>query len=151
MIQPHQRRWVEANLIENDIPFVVFGGVAVKYYRPDRQTDDLDIFVGADEQTIERLVTNISALAADPNSRAKLRDRRVGHFKVGEPHRIDVLTYAPGLEIEEALRTAEAFELEGVAIPILGRELLISHKRAVGEPKDLADVELLLKGSGHPH
>lgn len=104
----------------------------------------MDIFVGADEATIERLVENIPQLASDPKSRAKLRDPRVAHFKVGAPLSIDVLTHAPGLEIGEALRTAEVIDLDGVSIPILSKPLLIAHKREVGEPKDLADVELLL-------
>jgi hypothetical protein len=144
LIQPHQRRWIEKNLIDHDIPFVVFGGVAVKHYRPDRQTDDVDIFVGADDLTIERLVAGIIQLCDDPNARAKLRDPRVGHFKVGEPLKIDVLTFAPGLEILEAVRTAEVLDLDGVPIPILSLDLLIAHKRAVGEPKDLKDIELLV-------
>jgi hypothetical protein len=144
LIQPHQRRWIEKHLIDDDIPFVIFGGVAVKHYRPDRPTDDVDIFVGADDLTIERLVAGITQLRDDPKARAKLRDPRVGHFKVGEPLKIDVLTFAPGLEILEAVRTAELLVLEGVAIRILSLDLLIAHKRAVGEPKDLKDIELLL-------
>lgn len=146
LMRPHQRRWIEENLVDNDVAFVVFGGVAVKHYRPERQTTDVDIFVGADEQTIERLVANIPQLQADPKSRAKLRDYRVAHFKVGEPISIDVLTHAPGLEIGEALRTAEVIDLDGVEIPILSKVLLIEHKRAVGEPRDLEDVALLQAG-----
>jgi hypothetical protein len=144
LIQPHQRRWIEENLIDNDIPFVIFGGVAVKHYWPDRSTDDVDIFVGAEDGTIERLVENIPQLESDPKSRAKLRDPRVAHFKVGAPINIDVLTHASGLEIGEALRTAEVIDLDGVSLPILNKDMLIAHKREVGEPKDLADVELLL-------
>jgi len=144
LIQPHQRRWIEENLIDNDIPFVIFGGVAVKHYCQGRSTDDVDIFVGADDGTIERLVVNIPQLSVDPNSRAKLRDPRVAHFKVGEPIKIDVLTHAPGLEIGQALRTAEVLDLDGVSLPILSKDMLIAHKRKVGEPKDLSDVELLL-------
>lgn len=131
-------------MIDNNIPFVIFGGVAVKHYCPARSTDDVDIFVGANEGTIERLVLNISQLSADSKSLAKLRDPRVAHFKVGEPIRIDVLTHAPGLEIGLALRKAEMADLDGVPIPILSKDMLIAHKREVGEPKDLADVELLL-------
>ncbi|MEQ9567928.1 MAG: hypothetical protein RLN85_19320, partial [Pseudomonadales bacterium] len=59
LIQPHQRRWIESNLIDHDIPFVVFGGVAVKYYRPNRKIDDIDIFIGADDIVIGRLVAGI--------------------------------------------------------------------------------------------
>lgn len=144
LIQPHQRRWIEKNLIDHDIPFVVFGGVAVKYYRPDRQTHDVDIFVGAEDLTIERLVAGITQLRDDPKARIKLRHPLIGHFKVGEPLKIDVLTFAPGLEIEEAVRSAEVLDLNGLPIPILSLDLLIAHKRAVGEPKDLEDIELLL-------
>ena len=144
LIQPHQRRWIERNLIDHDIPFVVFGGVAVKYYRPDRKIDDVDIFVGADDIMIGRLVAGIPQLRDDPEVHAKLRNPCVGHFKVGKPYKIDVLTFAPCLESVEAVQTSESLDLNGVSIPILSLDLLIAHKRAVGEPKDLEDIELLL-------
>ncbi|RWO41383.1 nucleotidyltransferase [Mesorhizobium sp.] len=143
LIQSHQLRWIEHNLIDNDVPFVVIGGVAVKFHSPARETEDVDLFVGADPIVIERLVAGIPDLALDPKAKAKLLDHRVGHFKVAGQHKIDVLSFAPGLDFEEAHRTAEIYELDGAAIRILNRPLLIAHKRAVGEPKDLEDVKLL--------
>lgn len=143
LILPHQLRWMERYLTENDVPYVVIGGVAVKFYRPERETADVDVFIGADAAKIERLVAGIPALASDPNAKAKLLDSRVAHFKVAGEHMIDVLSFAPGLEFEEAHRTAEICVLDGVAVPILRRDMLIAHKSAVGEPKDLEDVKLL--------
>lgn len=134
---------MEQNLIDNDIPFVVIGGVAVKYHCPARKTEDVDLFVGADPLVIERLVAGVPALALDPNAKAKLLDHRVGHFKVGGEYRIDVLSFAPGIKFEEAYRTAPVYELNGTSIRILSRPLLIAHKRTVREPKDLEDVQLL--------
>ena len=143
LMQPHQRRWIEGNLLDHDIPFVVIGGVAVKFYCPARETSDIDLFVGSDPATIARLVAAIPKLAADPDAKAKLLDWRVGHFTVEQPHQIDVLSFAPGLEIDEAVRTSEMVEIEGVPIPILSLTLLIAHKLAVNEFKDLEDVRLL--------
>ncbi|MDD7973943.1 nucleotidyltransferase [Roseinatronobacter alkalisoli] len=143
LIQPHQLRWIERNLIDHDIPFVVIGGVAVKFYHPARDTGDVDLFVGAEPSTISRLVAAIPKLSADQNARAQLLDRRVAHFKVEGLYKIDVLTFAPGLEIEEAVSTAEIFEVDSVPIPIVSRRLLIAHKLAVNEPKDMEDVKLL--------
>jgi len=148
LIEPHQLRWIEENLIDHDIPFVVIGGVAVKFYHTARNTADVDLFVGSDPTTVTRLVEAIPKLSADPNAKVKLLDRRVAHFKVGEPHKIDILTFAPGLEIGEAVDTAETLQMGGATIPILSRPLLIAHKLAVNEPKDHEDVKLLQKAGG---
>ncbi|RWP42424.1 MAG: hypothetical protein EOR04_11445 [Mesorhizobium sp.] len=143
LIQPHQLRWMEHNLTDNDVPFVVIGGVAVKFHFPARETEDVDLFVGADPVVIERLVAGIPDLAQDPKAKAQLLDQKVGHFKVAGEHKIDVLSFAPGLDFGEAHRTAETCEFDGISIRILSRPLLIAHKRAVGEPKDLEDVKHL--------
>ncbi|MER9368177.1 nucleotidyl transferase AbiEii/AbiGii toxin family protein [Mesorhizobium sp. M0518] len=143
LMQPHQVRWIEHNLIANDIAFVVTGGVAVKFYHPARETEDVDLFTGADPGSIDKMVASIPALAQNPKARAELLDRRVGHFKVGGEHRIDVLTFAPALVFSEAFATAEIANINGVDIPILSRALLIAHKTEAGDPKDLADVALL--------
>ncbi|MCL8000427.1 nucleotidyltransferase [Brucella sp. 21LCYQ03] len=144
-IQPHQLRWIERNLTAIDIPFVVIGGFAVQYYYSARETEDVDLFIGADPSVIERLVLGIRELARDPCAKVKLLDQSVGHFKVGGEHKIDVLSFAPALNFDEAYRTAEPFELEGVALPILSRALLIDHKKAVGDKKDLEDIRRLEK------
>lgn len=146
LIQPHQVRWIERNLIDNDVPFVVIGGVAVKYYRAARQTEDVDLFVGANSDVIHRMVAAIPDVARDPKAIAKLLEPKVGHFEVGGPHQIDVLSFAPGLDFDEAYRTAQPCDLAGVNFPMLSKSLLIKHKLEVGEPKDLADVELLQRG-----
>ena len=89
-------------------------------------------------------MAGIPRLAQDPTSKVKLVSKKAGSIQVGGDHRIDVLCVAPGLDFEEAYRTAVLYETKDAVIPILNRQLLIAHKRAVGEPKDLDDVKLLM-------
>ncbi|MEP9374922.1 hypothetical protein [Mesorhizobium sp. KR1-2] len=87
----------------------------MKFYDPAREAEDVDLFVGADPSVIERLVAGIPDLALDPKAKAKLLDQRVGHFKVAGEYKVDVLSFALGLNFEEAFCTAEICELDGVA------------------------------------
>jgi hypothetical protein len=65
-------------------------------------------------------------------------------YEIGlAPRRIDVLTDISGVSFDEAWASRVLGDLEGVAVPFLGREALIANKRASGRLKDLADVERL--------
>jgi hypothetical protein len=44
---------------------------------------------------------------------------------------------------EEASKNRVVVEIEGLEIPVLGREELIRNKRVVGRTRDLADIEEL--------
>lgn len=59
------------------------------------------------------------------------------------PLKIEVLTQISGVNFEDALREAKAFELDGYRIPYIGMAALIANKRAAARHKDLADVEEL--------
>jgi hypothetical protein len=52
-------------------------------------------------------------------------------------------TSISGVAFEEALRTATVVEIAGIRVPFLGREALLTNKRAAGREKDLLDVKLL--------
>jgi hypothetical protein len=48
-----------------------------------------------------------------------------------------------GITFAEAAADGETFEVEGRAIPIIGRSALIKNKRAAGRDQDLVDVNVL--------
>ena len=48
-----------------------------------------------------------------------------------------------GVSFDEPLLGARTFDLEGHAIPYIGKAALIANKKAAGRLKDLADVEEL--------
>jgi hypothetical protein len=62
-------------------------------------------------------------------------------FQFGvNPNRIDILTSMTGLVFEEARARPVIVEIQSLPVPVLGREDLIRNKRAVGRPRDLADL-----------
>ncbi|HET7692044.1 MAG TPA: hypothetical protein VFM44_03025 [Gemmatimonadota bacterium] len=65
-------------------------------------------------------------------------------FQIGlAPNRIDILTSITGVNFEEASKNRILVELEGLEVPVLGRDELIRNKRVVGRARDLADIEEL--------
>jgi hypothetical protein len=60
-----------------------------------------------------------------------------------EPFRVDLLTHIPGVEFQAAWQSRTSVTLDGVLVPLIGRDDLITNKRAVGRLQDLADVEAL--------
>ena len=50
---------------------------------------------------------------------------------------------ADGITFAEAIADGESFDLEGRAIPVIGRGALIKNKRAAARPQDIADLKTL--------
>ena len=61
------------------------------------------------------------------------------------PNRVDILTAVTGLRFDDAWSTRSDGVVEGVRVPVLGRDALIQNRRAAGRHKDLGDVEALEK------
>ena len=57
------------------------------------------------------------------------------------PQRIDLQTSITGVSFDEAWENRVKVEIEGLNVPVLGREELIRNKRAIGRARDLADIE----------
>lgn len=65
-------------------------------------------------------------------------------FQIGVvPRRIDVITSVEGVEFGEAWPKRIQVELEGLQIPVIGREDFIRYKRSLGGAQDLAGVARL--------
>jgi hypothetical protein len=69
-------------------------------------------------------------------------------FQMGSPPwRIDILTSIDGVTFDEAWPERKEWVVDGLSLPILSRQHLLTNKRAVGRAKDLADVERLEQNS----
>ena len=65
-------------------------------------------------------------------------------FQIGvAPRRIDILTSISGVQFDEAWPERKMVEVEGIAIPVIGRAHLVQNKKATGRPKDQADAAWL--------
>ena len=69
-------------------------------------------------------------------------------FQIGVPPcRIDVLTSIDGVSFEAAWTSRTTTRIGDVDVRVLGRTELMANKRAVGRPKDLADIAELERES----
>ncbi len=144
---PEDFRDLLVELHDAGADFVVVGGYAVAFHGHPRATKDLDVLVRAAPDNAARVYRALAAFGAPLSS-----------FEVGEtdfatydgvlqiglpPRRIDILNRATGITFAEAAADGESFEIEGRAIPVIGRDALLKNKRATGREQDLADVKAL--------
>lgn len=132
--------------------FVVVGGHAVAFHGHPRATKDLDVLVRATEANARLVYRALAAFGAP-----------LASFEVGEadfasydgvlqmgipPLRIDIINRADGITFDEAVAERTSIEIEGRAIPVIGRQALLKNKRASGRAQDLADVKVLERVTG---
>jgi hypothetical protein len=127
--------------------FVVLGGHAVAFHGHPRATKDLDILVEANPDNASRVYAALAAFGAPLSAfEVGVEDFASydGVLQLGvPPRRIDIINRADGITFAEALADGESFELDGCAIPVIGRSALIKNKRAAGRAQDIADVKAL--------
>ncbi len=122
--------------------YLVVGAHALAAHGRPRATGDLDIWVHATPENAARVYTALREFGAP------LHDLREADltavdlvFQIGlPPARIDILTTISGVDFAEAWPGRITVGIGPLEVPVLGREMLIRNKRAVGRPRDLADL-----------
>ena len=62
-------------------------------------------------------------------------------FQIGvPPQRIDILTSISGVEFEHAWNSRLVVKIDGMSVPVLGLNDLLTNKLSTGREKDLADI-----------
>lgn len=126
---------------------MVVGAYAMAAHGVPRATGDIDIWVPADEanalrvfKALARFGAPLEALGVQARDFAA-PDRVV---QIGlPPRRIDVLTGVSGIDFASAWERRSSARFSDLTVPVLGREDLVTNKRAAGRPKDLADLTVL--------
>ena len=127
--------------------FLVVGAHALAVHGVPRATGDLDVWIAIDPENADRVMRALARfgapLPAIGISRADfLREEQV--IQIGlPPRRIDVLTSISGVGFGDAWESRVTAEVDGMAVPFLGRDTLVRNKRASGRAKDRADLEAL--------
>lgn len=135
-------------LQDNSVEYILVGGYAIIFHGYERFTGDLDLW-------LKDTLPNRKAL------RKAFNDCEMGDFPMIErmqfvpgwtqfylnnSMQLDILTDMKGLEdfsFEECLRIASVAEIEGVSVPFLHINQLITNKKFVNRPKDQIDVLML--------
>jgi hypothetical protein len=135
--------------------FLIVGAHALAGHGLPRATGDLDIWVEATAtnaacvwQALIEFGAPIEALGI--HQQDFIEPGTV--VQVGlPPRRIDLMTSITGVEFNTAWATRITVTVSGIAIPVLGRESLLTNKRSLGRPQDLADVDALSRQRLDPH
>jgi predicted nucleotidyltransferase len=128
------------------VKFLVVGGYAVNFHGYHRVTKDIDFWVATDAENAQRVVHVLQTFGGMPASKAQasiLRRPDTVLIMGRPPVRIDILTGVDGVSFEECYARRVMTNWDGVKVPVIALNDLISNKRASGRPKDLADVEAL--------
>lgn len=142
--------WFDAlvALLDTKARFLVVGAHAMAVHGVPRGTQDLDLWIDPAPENVERvwraLTTFGAPLGALGVSPADL-SRPGTVIQLGlPPNRIDLLTSLSGIpDFSAAWEARVEHPVRGRLVPFLSRELLIANKRAVGRPKDRADLDAL--------
>lgn len=129
--------------------YLVVGAYAVSYHTRPRSTGDLDLWVEPTAANAARVWNALRAFGA-PMTGLHENDLATPNlvYQVGvEPRRIDLLTSLTGLDFPSAWTRRVSGRFGDVPCDYLSREDLLTNKRMLGRPRDLADVEML-EGDG---
>jgi hypothetical protein len=125
--------------------FLVVGAYAVGVHGIPRATGDIDIWVRPTSENARRVMRALKRFGAallDLTEEDLATSDTV--FQMGmAPSRIDVLTGISGVTFDQAWPSRMTVAIEGLMVPVIGRDDLLRNKAASGRPKDLADLAAL--------
>lgn len=129
----------------NSIPvsFAVVGGVATRYYMPERQTQDLDILIAVDDYSNacqylqSQGGTQLNQLAPD------LPQTIGSTWQLPDGQLLDVL--ASQLDwVKNAIARSIVYDRDPQELPIIGLEYLVLMKLFSARTQDLADISRMM-------
>ena len=130
---------------EHEVEYLIVGAHALAVYGHVRATKDLDIWVRADRENAQRVLTALSQFGAPLRDLAIDDLSRPGTvFQIGlPPLRVDVITGIDGVDFSEAWPARFVTRLGNTTVFVISRQHLIVNKKTAGRLQDLADVERL--------
>lgn len=136
--------------VDHDVRFLVVGAYALAVHGRPRGTGDLDVWIDATPSNGERAHAALRAFGA-PLRELTVADLSVPGiiFQIGlPPVRIDILTTITGVRFADAWKRRVRVTFEDMPVAVIGAKDFVINKRAVGRPKDLADVAAIERTAG---
>jgi len=132
------------SLQQNDVKYVVIGGIASILHGVPRATFDLDILIEATPENTRRLLDAFLEVGLGTAALTTVQDILAHEITIFQDRvRLDVQISTPGISFADAWRRRETVAYHGQEFFILSKHDLISSKRAAGRDVDMEDVRLL--------
>jgi len=127
------------------VEFLLVGAYALAAHGAPRATGDLDLWVRPSTENAQRAWRALVRFGAPLENLQPADLSTPGTvIQIGrEPRRIDLLTTIDGVEFDQAWNVKMEIKIDGMTIPVIGRDEFLRNKRATGRLKDLADAERL--------
>jgi len=131
--------------LEHNVRFLIVGGYALAAHGLPRATGDLDAWVWINPENAQNIMRALNAFGFQNLSLTESDfSREDSIIQLGyPPFRIDILTSIDGVAFDQAWEKKVVVELNGMNVPFIGRDDLITNKKAAGRPQDIADVSRL--------
>lgn len=135
----------------HDVPFMLIGGQAVLLHGEPRLTLDVDVTLGVSPEALGTVLAACEAMGVDPLPET-VEDfvRETFVLPVSDPAtniRIDLIFSTTPFEAAAIDRAIEV-EVAGGRVPFATAEDLIIHKLFAGRPRDLEDIEGIVRRKG---
>jgi hypothetical protein len=128
--------------VAHEVQFLIVGGYALAAHGHPRYTKDLDVWVWLGSENAQRVLRAVEEFGFE-NLGLTVEDFEAPDVMVQlghEPQRIDILTYASGLEFAEAYENRVYVSIGDTQVPFISVDDLRTNKLSTGRPRDLADV-----------
>lgn len=141
----HGNKHLLKALFENNIPFLVVGGLAVHYYCPERVVDDLDIFFKASPTNAKTLIRTVDkhefGAAAHLEEALSAPGEKIKHLPLKtRTFYLDLIVPNENFDFKTEIDFSEPALLNNIPVKIVSRQLLIKLKiEAVNFVENTAD------------
>ncbi|MEM6821381.1 MAG: hypothetical protein AAF558_05515 [Verrucomicrobiota bacterium] len=135
------------HLIENEIEFLVVGGLAVALNGYPRMTEDVDIWINPRPENIQNLLRALASYGEGFGGTLSPEDfvDEPGAIRVIEEFPIDIFVQMNGISYAEIHQHRKIHKTALVSIPYVDAEGLIRIKSGSHREKDILDVSILNK------
>lgn len=128
----------------HELRYVVIGGIATILHGVPRATFDLDIFIEKSPENVKKLLDALLDAGLGTAGLTSIEDVLQNEITIFKDRiRIDVQTFTPGLDFEDAWTNKKEIVYRGQIFYIVSKNDLMKSKKAAGRPIDLEDVRLL--------
>src|ERR1041384_2989858 len=127
------------------VEYLVVGAYAVAAHGLPRATGDIDLWIRPSPENAQRAWRALAEFGA-PMERVSADDLSTPDMIVQfgvVPDRVDIITSIEGVAFGDAWPARLSVPMDGIPVPVLGREHLLRNRRGAGRPKDIADAERL--------
>ena len=143
----HFRDFIKA-LNDNNVEYVLVGGMAVILHGYVRGTGDLDVWVNKTKDNYRKLVNAFAQFGMPVFDMTE--DLFLGNefdvWGIGvQPVRIEIMTVVKGLNFEDTYKQSQFYNEDGLQIRFLHLNHLLQAKKAAGRFRDLDDIDQLTK------